>query len=183
MASLFDHYFFMAGCAEEEVCGCTLPIIVAGFVVVPSLCEYDMVASGPAYWSPNQVVALSDQSGARNFNQQKLTLVTLLSYLSWLWISDHLLLIKLRTIMIDIWSDLNTKLHTRFWIQIVHFQKVGKNASEQSVTNIFECIGHKYLLGHSFVSIFILRLYSDIHSYQICLNEYIRTFVRECVRV
>ena len=48
---------------------------------------------------------------------------------------------------------------------------------------IFEYIGHKYLFGHSFVSIFLLRIYSDIRSCQICLYEYIRTFVGECVRV
>ena len=48
---------------------------------------------------------------------------------------------------------------------------------------IFEYIGHEYIFGHSFVSIFLLRIYSDIRSCQICLYEYIRTFVGECVRV
>ena len=48
---------------------------------------------------------------------------------------------------------------------------------------IFEYIGHEYIIGHSFVSIFLLRIYSDIRSCQICLYEYIRTFVGECVRV
>ena len=48
---------------------------------------------------------------------------------------------------------------------------------------IFEHIGHEYIFGHSFVSIFLLRIYSDIRSCQICLYEYIRTFVGECVRV
>ena len=48
---------------------------------------------------------------------------------------------------------------------------------------IFKYIGHEYIFGHSFVSIFLLRIYSDIHSCQICLYEYIRTFVGECVRV
>ena len=48
---------------------------------------------------------------------------------------------------------------------------------------IFEYIGHEYIFGHSFVSIFLLRIYSDICSCQICLYKYIRTFVGECVRV
>ena len=48
---------------------------------------------------------------------------------------------------------------------------------------IIEYIGHEYILGHLFVSIFLLQIYSDIRSCQICLNEYIRTFVGECVRV
>ena len=53
----------------------------------------------------------------------------------------------------------------------------------QSVTNIFEYIGHEYIFGHSFLSIFLLWIYSAIRSCQICLYEYIRTFVGECVRV
>ena len=48
---------------------------------------------------------------------------------------------------------------------------------------IFEYIGHEYIFGHSFVSTFLLRIYLDIRSCQICLYEYIRTFVGECVRV
>ena len=48
---------------------------------------------------------------------------------------------------------------------------------------IFEYIGHEYIFGHSFVSIFLLRIYSDIRSCQICLYKYIRTFVGECVIV
>ena len=46
--------------------------------------------------------------------------------------------------------------------------------------NIFEYIGHKYLFGHSFVSIF---WYKYILTFKNCLYEYIRTFVRECARV
>ena len=41
----------------------------------------------------------------------------------------------------------------------------------QSVANIFEYIGHEYLFGHSFVSIFRLQIYSDIRSCQIFLYE------------
>ena len=48
---------------------------------------------------------------------------------------------------------------------------------------IFEYIGHEYIFGHSFVLIFLLQIYSDIRSCQICLYKYIRTFVGECVRV
>ena len=48
---------------------------------------------------------------------------------------------------------------------------------------IFEYIGHEYIFGHSFISIFLLWIYLDIRSCQICLYEYIRTFVGECVRV
>ena len=44
----------------------------------------------------------------------------------------------------------------------------------QSVTNIFE---------YSNIRIYWSRIYSDIRSCQICLYEYIRTFVGECVRV
>ena len=40
-----------------------------------------------------------------------------------------------------------------------------------------------YIFGHSFVSIFLLRIYSDIRLCQICLYEYIRTFVGVCSRV
>ena len=47
---------------------------------------------------------------------------------------------------------------------------------------IFEYIWHKYLFGHSFGSILFVRIYSDIRSGQICLYEYIQTFVHECVR-
>ena len=48
---------------------------------------------------------------------------------------------------------------------------------------IFEYIGHKYLFGHSFVSTFLLGICSNIRLREICLNEYIRIIVRECVRV
>ena len=54
---------------------------------------------------------------------------------------------------------------------------------DQSVTNILEYFGHKYLFEHSRVSNLLKQIYSDIRSRQICLYEYIRTFVRECVRV
>ena len=45
---------------------------------------------------------------------------------------------------------------------------------------VFECISHKYLFGHSFVSIFLIQIYSVIRSYHICFYEYIRTLVPEC---
>ena len=48
---------------------------------------------------------------------------------------------------------------------------------------LFKYIGHEYIFGHSFVSIFLLGIYSDIRSCPICLYEYIRTFVGECGRV
>ena len=48
---------------------------------------------------------------------------------------------------------------------------------------IFEYIGHKYIFGHSFVSIFLLQMYLDIRLYQICLFEYIGTVIRQCVSV
>lgn len=44
---------------------------------------------------------------------------------------------------------------------------------------IFKYICHKYL----FVSIFSIQIYSDIRSCQICLDEYIRRFVLEYVKV
>ena len=47
---------------------------------------------------------------------------------------------------------------------------------------IFEYICHKYLFGHSFVSIILIQIYSDIRSCQICVYEYIRKFIRERVR-
>ena len=37
----------------------------------------------------------------------------------------------------------------------------------------FKYIGHKYLFGHSFISIFLLQIYLDIRLYQICLYQYI----------
>ena len=46
---------------------------------------------------------------------------------------------------------------------------------------IFKFIGHEYLFVHSFESIFLWRIYSDIHLCQICLYDYIQTFVCECV--
>ena len=48
---------------------------------------------------------------------------------------------------------------------------------------IFEYIGQEYLFGHSFVFIILIQIYPDIRSYQICLYEYIRTFIRECIIV
>ena len=42
------------------------------------------------------------------------------------------------------------------------------------MANIFKYFGHKYLFGHSFAFIFLMRIYSDIRSQQICLYEYIR---------
>ena len=59
---------------------------------------------------------------------------------------------------------------------------VGCQAECDEYIRIFEYIGHEYIFRHSFVSIFLLRIYSDIHSYQVFLYEYIRTFVRQCVR-
>ena len=47
---------------------------------------------------------------------------------------------------------------------------------------IFEYIGLKYLFGHSFGSILFVTIYLDIRWGKICLNEYIQTFVHECVR-
>ena len=44
---------------------------------------------------------------------------------------------------------------------------------------IFKYICHEYL----FVSIFSIQIYSDIRSCQICLDEYIRRFVLEYVKV
>ena len=93
-------------------------------------------------------------------------------------------------------------LHFLFFFHLVWFRlfffalKYNRNISQpvdcliirgisrlyQSVTNIFEYIGHKYIFWHSFVSIFLLWIYSDIHSYQVCLYEYIRTLVRQCVK-
>ena len=47
---------------------------------------------------------------------------------------------------------------------------------------MFEYIGLKYLFGHSFGSILFVPIYLDIRWGKICLNEYIQTFVHECVR-
>ena len=75
-----------------------------------------------------------------------------------------------RTQRLTLESETKWTLHTRVW-------RIYSNIW------IFEYIGHEYIFGHSFVSIFLLRIYSDIRSCQICLYEYIQTFVGECVRV
>ena len=67
------------------------------------------------------------------------------------------------------WKSVGLSVFTKKWLS---------NAECDEYIQIFEYIGHEYIFRHSFVSIFLLRIYSDIRSCQICLYEYIQTFVR-----
>ena len=93
-----------------------------------------------------------------------------------------------------VWEDVQM-IKLCFWTEIIIFMFIYDTPFEiiQNWTlsleldlrqrDLLEYIGHEYLFKNSFLSICLLQIYSDICSCQICLYEYIRTFVGECVRV
>ena len=84
-------------------------------------------------------------------------------------------------------SSANLKNHFKTSGTVVELfdRKIG-HFWPQMQTNLFTCVTNIFKIFEYWAQIFIRtfnRIYSNICLCQICLYEYIRTFVRECVRV